>query len=134
MSAVSEEELNFRLGERDLRIIILLEEINRLNHKVTEIRQYLVEAEDYIQQLQATLEQREPVISPEIQTQITYLSEENHRLNLLIENYISEIKHLKVNVIQAPNLPKIEYQVPPEIEARLSFLAQENERLNRLVI
>lgn len=52
---------------------------------------------------------------------------------MLIENYISEIKNLKVS-IQAPNLPKIEYQVPVEVQNRLAFLASENERLNRQVV
>ena len=48
VSAVSEDEYHGRIGERDLRIIILLEEINRLNQKVVEIREYLVQAEDFI--------------------------------------------------------------------------------------
>lgn len=70
-----------------------------------------MQAEIYIDQLQTAIQEKEPIISLEVESQIHYLSEENHRLNLLIENYISEIEHMKVN-IQAPNLPKIEYQVP----------------------
>ena len=92
-----------------------------------------MQAENYIEQLQRTLEEREPIIPPEVEEQLNYLSEENHRLNLLIENYINEIKHLKVT-IQASNLPKVEYRIPSDIETRLAFLAQENERLSRFVI
>lgn len=128
---VPEEEYLSGLGERDLRIIILLEEINRLNQKIVEVREYLVNAEDYIEQLQKALEGREPIIPEEIEKQITYLSEENHRLNSLIENYINEIKHLKFT-FNSPNLPKIEYLVPPEVETKLGLLAQENDRLTRL--
>ncbi len=111
----------------------MLEEINRMNQKTHEIRDYLLQAEDFIEQLQQAVQEREAIIPPEVENQIKYLSDENHRLNLLIENYISEIKHLKIN-IQAPNLPKVEYQVPVEIENRLSFLTTENERLSRQIV
>ncbi len=40
-SGISEEEHYARLGERDFRAIILLEEINRLNLKVVEVRNQL---------------------------------------------------------------------------------------------
>jgi hypothetical protein len=91
-----------------------------------------MQAEDFIEQLQRAVQEREAIIPPEVESQIKYLSEENHRLNLLIENYISEIKHLKVN-IQAPNLPKVEYKVPADIESRITTLTQENSRLTSLV-
>jgi archaellum component FlaC len=89
----------------------LLEEINRLNTKVIEVRDYLQKAEDYIEQLQYTIEHRETIIPPEIESQITYMTEENHRLNGLITEYIEEIKHLKVNVASVTNV-KIEHKIP----------------------
>jgi hypothetical protein len=58
IDGVSYEEHYAKLGERDFRIIILLEEINRLNTKVIEVRDYLQKAEDYIEQLQYTIEHR----------------------------------------------------------------------------
>ncbi len=75
VSGVSEEEHYARLGERDFRAIILLEEINRLNHKVVEVRNHLENAENYIQELQQTITQGENVVSTDIEEQIRYLSQ-----------------------------------------------------------
>jgi hypothetical protein len=118
VGGVPEDEHLAKIRERD-------EEIDRLNQRIVEIRQCLVEAEEFIEQLQTAVQGRAVIIPPEVEAQINYLSEENHRLNLLIENYINEIKHLKLSV-QVPSAPQVKYQVPVDIENRLSFLAQEN--------
>jgi hypothetical protein len=52
---ISLDEYYSKIGERDLRIIILLEEVNRLNQKYIEIRGHLQKAEDFIEELQYTL-------------------------------------------------------------------------------
>ena len=49
INGVSEDEHYAKLGERDFRVIILMEEINRLNQKIIEIRKYLENAENYIE-------------------------------------------------------------------------------------
>lgn len=41
-----------------------MEEINRLNQKIIETRKYLESAENYIEEIQATIEQRQAVIPP----------------------------------------------------------------------
>lgn len=73
------------------------------------------------------------MIPHEVENQLTYLSEENHRLNTLIQKYIDEIKNLRVNVPVSAHT-KIEFQIPPEVQNKIAFLAHENERLNAIII
>ena len=38
--------------------------------------------------------------SPEVQAHMSLLTEENYRLNVIIENYIKEINSLKISITQ----------------------------------
>lgn len=119
-----------------LQKIILLEEINRLNHAVKEIHSHLINAESYIEQCEIRLSEFSQTsnrtvefqIPPEIEARLAFLAQENERLTLIINDLQTRPARVETRIEQ-----KIEFRIPPEIEKRINLLATENERLERLL-
>ena len=129
MSYDTYNQLIAEYGKKQLQIIILMEEINRLNYRYNELQAHLEKAEEYIIHIQETSGaggngNELGLLREQYEAELARAAEEKNTLNLTIQR-------LQNSIEQSGNIErttKVSNSLPSNVENEQSVLREELAR------